>query len=127
MDYHIEFLLKILVCFLLSACIGVERQFRAVGCRAEVAHGADRLPVYRLHRPDCRGLHHPVAELFHAPLCARLRPGPDHDCRAQPGFMHQAQGGFNQPVDGIPGDRRSRFLCSEGRRRGFVFHLRVYA
>ena len=28
MDYHIEFLLKILVCFLLSACIGVERQFR---------------------------------------------------------------------------------------------------
>ena len=28
MDYYIEFLLKILTCFLLSSCIGVERQFR---------------------------------------------------------------------------------------------------
>lgn len=28
MNYYIEFLLKMLVCFLLSACIGLERQFR---------------------------------------------------------------------------------------------------
>lgn len=28
MNYYVEFLIKIFVCFLLSACVGVERQFR---------------------------------------------------------------------------------------------------
>lgn len=28
MDYYVEFLLKLFVCFLLSACVGIERQFR---------------------------------------------------------------------------------------------------
>ena len=53
-------------------------------------NGVDRFPVYRLRRSDCRGMYHSVTELFHAPLCARLRPGSDFDYRAQPGFMHQA-------------------------------------
>ena len=63
-----------LVYHLFPARAGAEREFRAVAERAAVAHGVDRIPVYRLHRPDRRGVHHPVAELFHAPLCAWVRP-----------------------------------------------------